>query len=136
MVETEVALRPADPEVLQAEVAELLEWRRRGTPFNQPCCGSTFTNPSLSGTHPSGLVSAGQFLDAAGLKGTTQGAIQVSELHANYFVNTGGGTAADVRRLIERARTAVLEQFGVELYTEVKVLRADGSYDTSFSASA
>ncbi len=135
VLEVEVVLHPSDPARLEQEVADLFEWRRRGTPFKQPCCGSTFTNPALADGHPSGLASAGQFLDAAGLKGVGEGGVQVSELHANYFVNTGGGTAADVCRLIEYAQEAVLDRFGVRLDTEVKVVRPDGTYDTAFSGS-
>jgi UDP-N-acetylmuramate dehydrogenase len=52
-------------------------------------------------------------------------------VHANYFVNTGGATAADVRRLIAQAREAVRQQFGVALETEVKIVRADGTFEPS-----
>jgi len=135
VLEVEVTLLASDPTRLEEEVGDLFEWRKRGTPFNQPCCGSTFTNPELPDGHASGLSSAGQFLDAAGLKGVREGAIQVSEMHANYFVNTGAGSAADVCRLIERARTMVLDQFGVGLETEVKVVRPDGTYHEAFSGS-
>ncbi|MEE8062561.1 MAG: UDP-N-acetylmuramate dehydrogenase [Gemmatimonadales bacterium] len=135
VLEVEVELSASDPDRLEREVEDLFEWRRRGTPFNQPCCGSTFTNPELADGHPSGHTSAGQFLDAAGLKGVREGGIQVSELHANYFVNTGSGTAADVRRLIEYAQQVVLDEFRVRLDTEVKVVRPDGTYDTALSGS-
>mgnify|MGYP003507895139 CR=1 FL=1 len=50
-------------------------------------------------------------------------------MHANYFVNTGSATAADVRGLIALARRRVREQFGVELETEVKLIRPDGGAD-------
>ena len=49
-------------------------------------------------------------------------------MHANYFVNTGSATAADVRELIAHARARVQEQFGVRLETEVKLIAPDGSY--------
>lgn len=127
VLEAEVALHQAEPALLEQEVRELFEWRQRGTPFNQPCCGSMFTNPAPpQGGHASGYRSAGQFLDAAGLKGHTIGAVQVSPMHANYFVNLGGGTADDVRRLIEHARDRVRDQFGVQLELEVKVVSPAG----------
>jgi len=129
VLEAEVTLTASDPDLLQRRTNELFKWRQEGTPFNLPCCGSTFKNPVLPpGGHPSGLTTAGQFLDAAGLKGLTIGGVQVSPVHANYFVNLGGGTAADVRTLIEHARARVAERFGVELDTEVKLVSADGTY--------
>lgn len=135
VLETEVALQPAEPALLQQEVGDLFEWRQRGTPFNQPCCGSTFTNPDLPpGGHAGGLRSAGQFLDAADLKGHTIGAVQVSPLHANYFVNLGGGTADDVRRLIEHTRDRVRDRFGVRLELEVKVVSPAGEIEPTDGA--
>jgi len=130
VLEAEVSLTEADPETLQRETNELFRWRQEGTPFNQPCCGSTFTNPALPpGGHASGFSTAGQFLDAAGLKGYTVGGVRVSPVHANYFVNVGGGTAADVRTLIDYARRVVADRFGVTLETEVKLVAPDGRYE-------
>jgi UDP-N-acetylmuramate dehydrogenase len=131
VLEVEVNLTASDPDLLQRRTNELFKWRQEGTPFNQPCCGSTFKNPVLPpGGHPSGLITAGQFLDAAGLKGFTIGGVQISPVHANYFVNLGGGTASDVQRLIEHARERVTERFGVVLDTEVKLVAVDGTYAT------
>lgn len=129
VVEVEVVLTPAEPDALAGEIRELFSWRQNGTPFNEPCCGSTFTNPVLPPEgHPAGLSTAGQFIEAAGLKGRRMGGIEISPRHANYFVNTGGGTAADVLRLIEVARRAVLDRFGVELTPEVKLVDSAGRY--------
>ena len=125
----EVKLRPEAPDRLTDEVNELFRWRQEGTPFNQPCCGSTFKNPGgFSGTRPGGPRTAGQLIEAAGLKGFRMGAIEVSRKHANYFVNTGAGAAADVLRLIEHTRAAVRMRFGVELELEVKVVGSGGQY--------
>ncbi len=130
VLEARVALHPEQAERLNAEVAELFRWRQEGTPFNQPCCGSTFRNPGgVSGVVEGGPRTAGQLVEAAGLKGVREGAIEVSPMHANYFVNTGGGTAADARRLIRRARETVRERFGVELETEVKIIGPEGRYE-------
>lgn len=127
VLEAEVALEPRDPETLEREVRDLFDWRQKGTPFNQPCCGSVFTNPDLPpGGHPSGLRSAGQFIEAAGLKGLTVGRVRVSPMHANYFVNLGGGTADDVRRLMVHAQNEVHDRFGVALVPEVKIITPQG----------
>lgn len=123
VVEAEVRLSAADPAALKEEVQRLLAWRQRGTPFNQPCCGSVFTNPAWPAGPPApALRTAGQLIEACGLKGAREGGAVVSPQHANYFVNEGGATAADVLRLMDRARTAVRERFGVELRPEVKVI--------------
>jgi UDP-N-acetylmuramate dehydrogenase len=129
VLEVEVELHPADSHRLTDEVNELFRWRQEGTPFNQPCCGSTFKNPGgVSGVVEGGPRTAGQLIEAAGLKGHTIGGIQVSPKHANYFVNTGGGTAADVRALIAYAQQAVRDRFEVMLETEVKLVGSDGRY--------
>jgi UDP-N-acetylmuramate dehydrogenase len=129
VLETVVQLAPADRAAIKAEVAELFHWRETGTPFNQPCCGSVFKNPSgPSWKQAAGPRTAGQLLEAAGLKGTRVGAAEVSPMHANYFINTGGATAADLHGLIALARRTVREKFGVSLETEVKRIRPDGSY--------
>ena len=83
----------------------MFEWRQQGTPFNQPCCGSVFKNPrGPSWKQEGGPRTAGQLIEAAGLKGFRIGGAEVSPMHANYFVNTGGATAADVRALIEQVQ--------------------------------
>lgn len=129
VLEVEVELRAEESHRLTDEVNELFRWRQEGTPFNQPCCGSTFKNPGgVSGVVEGGPKTAGQLIEAAGLKGHTMGGIQVSPKHANYFVNTGIGTAADVRALIGYAQQSVRDRFGVELETEVKLVGVDGRY--------
>ena len=129
VLEVEVELRAEDQRRLTEEVDELFRWRQEGTPFNQPCCGSTFKNPGgVSGVVEGGPRTAGQLIEAAGLKGHTMGGVQISPKHANYFVNTGGGTAADVRALIGYAQQTVRDRFGVELETEVKLVGVDGRY--------
>jgi UDP-N-acetylmuramate dehydrogenase len=126
-LETEVELKPASADQLTEEVNHLFRWRQEGTPFNQPCCGSTFKNPEHGPTGPNGRpMTAGQLIEAAGLKGYMVGGVQVSPKHANYFVNIGNGSAADVRALINHARESVRSQFQVELETEVKLVGGDG----------
>lgn len=123
VLETTVRLVPGDPAELAAEVTRLFDWRQQGTPFNQPCCGSVFKNPG-------GDRTAGQLVEAAGLKGSRIGGAVISPMHANYFVNTGGATAADVRALISRARETVAARFGVTLEPEVKLIGPRGDYSS------
>jgi UDP-N-acetylmuramate dehydrogenase len=129
VLEVEVALTAGGREELDREVERLFTWRQQGTPFNQPCCGSVFKNPA--GPAPSEWSkpwTAGSLIDGSALKGARVGGAQISPMHANYFVNTGDATAADVRALIVRARDAVRERFGVTLQTEVKIIGPLGEY--------
>jgi UDP-N-acetylmuramate dehydrogenase len=72
---------------------------------------------------PEGIpASAGALVDRAGLKGAREGDASVSTAHANFIVNEGAATARDIRRLIDRCRTAVRERFGVELREEIVYL--------------
>jgi UDP-N-acetylmuramate dehydrogenase len=79
-----------------------------------PSCGSVFQK--IEG------VGAGRLVDQAGLKGRQLGGAQVSELHANYIINTGGATAANVLNLIELIQKEVKAQTGYELKTEISVI--------------
>ena len=126
VLETTVRLRAARPEQLTEETDALYRWRKEGTPFNQPCCGSVFQNPVLPDGPIDGLRTSGQFIEAAGLKGHRVGGIEVSPLHANYFVNTGGGSAADVTALMREVRQRVAERWGIALEPEVKLIGATG----------
>lgn len=131
VLETTVRLRAEAQDRLDRQIGEMFEWRQRGTPFNQPCCGSVFKNPSgPSWKRADGPRTAGQLIEAAGLKGHRIGGAEVSPVHANYFVNTGDATAADVRALIEHARRVVTERFGVRLEPEVKLIGSRGQYLT------
>ncbi|MCX7682857.1 MAG: UDP-N-acetylmuramate dehydrogenase [Anaerolineae bacterium] len=107
------ALRQGDPEHLRARVEEILEWRRTRHPSGATM-GSTFKNPPDS--------HAGYLIEKAGLRGHCIGGAKISELHGNFFMNTGGATARDVLALIEYARSEVRARFGVELELEIEVI--------------
>ncbi len=125
---TTVQLREDDPARLEEETESLYRWRRDGTPFNQPCCGSVFKNPVLDAGAVEGEPrTAGQFIERTGLKGLRVGGVEVSSMHANYFVNMGGGTAADVAELMRMVRARVYGEWGVTLDPEVKVIGVDGA---------
>jgi UDP-N-acetylmuramate dehydrogenase len=89
--------------------------RRNATqPLGSPSCGSVFRNPP--GDH------AGRLIESAGLKGTRIGGAVVSEKHANFIINDGDATAADIERLIERVQAEVEKAAGVRLELEVRVV--------------
>lgn len=121
VVSATLVLEPGDPAATQQELAFYLKKRKDGTPFDEPCCGSVFRNPAPDAPGANSRT-AGQLIEAAGLKGFRVGDAEVSGMHANYIVNTGSARAADVRAVIEEARTRVRERFGVELEPEVKLV--------------
>ena len=106
-------LEPGNPGELKANIKEFRAQRMNGSP-NRPSCGSTFKRPP--GDFP------GRVIEAAGLKGTRVGQIEVSPVHANYLVNLGGGTAREALELIELVKEKVRERMGIELEEEVRVV--------------
>lgn len=98
----------------QADVRQLLARRNETQPTRQPSCGSVFRNPP--GDH------AARLIEACGLKGYCIGAACVSDKHANFIINAGNATAAEIERLIGHVQRRVAEQSGVELQTEVRII--------------
>ena len=93
---------------------QMLERRKATQPLGLPSCGSVFRNPP--GDH------AARLIEAAGLKGYRIGGAEVSPKHANFIINTGDATATDIEELIEHVRQTVIEQHGVELQHEVRIV--------------
>ena len=108
-------LEPASAEVIKDRLDDIRHWRQAHQPLGIPSAGSTFRNPSDG-------PSAGALIDKAGLKGSTEGGATVSEKHANFVVNDRKGSAADVRRLVDRVRATILEQDRIELVPEIVFL--------------
>ncbi len=106
-------LTSGDSEELKARIKEFRAKRINDTP-SRPSCGSTFKRPKND--------FPGRVIEEAGLKGTRVGQIEVSPVHANYFVNHGGGTAKDALKLIKLVKETVKEKLGIELELEVKIL--------------
>jgi UDP-N-acetylmuramate dehydrogenase len=128
VLQATVALRAADPVALEAETESLHAWRREGTPFNQPCCGSVFKNPDVAvNALPDGPRTSGQFIERTGLKGLRVGGAEVSPMHANYFVNVADATAEDVLGLMRQVRRRVHDEWGVDLEPEVKLIGPTGA---------
>jgi UDP-N-acetylmuramate dehydrogenase len=95
-------------------IKALLEKRVASQPIGTPNAGSVFRNPE--GDH------AARLIQSCGLKGRRLGGAQVSEKHANFIVNTGGATAADIEGLIELVQAEVAAQTGVHLHPEVRII--------------
>jgi len=111
---------------LKREKREVIEERiksaqagRSGQPQGVRSAGCIFKNPPGE--------AAGRLIDAAGLKGLRKGGAVVSAEHANFIVNEGNATGADVIELIDEVRRRVYERFTIELETEVQILRSSKS---------
>lgn len=103
-----------DPAVVTARTSSNLQSRTSTQPYQQPSCGSVFRNPEPH--------KAGALIEALGLKGLQMGGAQVSPVHANFIVNTGGATAADIDALIAEVQRQVYLAHGIHLHPEVKRL--------------
>jgi UDP-N-acetylmuramate dehydrogenase len=113
-----------DPAALRAVARESLAHRKRTQPLHLRSAGCAFQNPDPEHDRlPAGMPwSSGALIDRAGLKGQAVGGASISLVHANFIVNRGGATAADVRALVEKCRSEVLAQFGVRLRDELVYL--------------
>jgi UDP-N-acetylmuramate dehydrogenase len=109
-----LSLEPGDSEASLQKIKGLLDTRAKTQPTNQPSCGSVFKNPEGD--------FAARLIEATKLKGYRIGGACVSEKHANFIVNTGAATAADIENLIKYVRRKVQYIHGVELQTEVCVI--------------
>ncbi|MCP5150552.1 MAG: UDP-N-acetylmuramate dehydrogenase [Ectothiorhodospiraceae bacterium] len=110
----------ADPQGEAADrVRELLRRREETQPLRARSCGSVFRNPP--GDY------AARLIEACGLKGARVGGAEVSAKHANFIINTGGATAADVEALMSRVVDEVARRHGVELVPEVLVVGRAGA---------
>jgi UDP-N-acetylmuramate dehydrogenase len=120
----EFAVTSGTPDRLRRLARESLAFRKRTQPLALPSAGCVFQNPDPArDVLPVGMpASAGALVDRADLKGHRIGGARISPVHANFVVNEGGATARDVRALVETARAAVREKFGVELRDEVVYL--------------
>ena len=113
-VAARLLLQHGDADTAQSRIRDLLAQRGATQPTNQYSCGSVFRNPP--GDH------AARLIDAAGLKGKTLGGAQVSEKHANYIINTGTASAADIETLVNQVQGIVEQLYDVRLETEVRIV--------------
>ncbi len=117
VLRAELSLTRASEEDIKARMNDFNERRKASQPPGATI-GSMFKNP------PDDY--AGRLIEAAGLKGHQQGQARISPVHANFFQNLGGATAAEVMSLIQTAREAVKQKFGVELVLEIELV---GEFD-------
>jgi UDP-N-acetylmuramate dehydrogenase len=110
-------LRQGDKAKISGKIQELMEKRKNRLPWGLPSAGSVFKNPQDE--------AAGKLIELAGLKGKTVGGAQISEKHANIIVNTGNARASDVLELMEIVKAAVLEQRGIRLEPEIRIIGED-----------
>lgn len=103
-----------DPTVVVADTLAGLEQRRASQPYDFPSCGSVFRNP-----YPH---TAGWLIEQTGLKGYRLGHAQVAQRHANFILNCGGATAADIYQLIHYVQEQVQAQWSLWLKPEVKFI--------------
>ena len=111
----------ADPARLREGARGSLVYRKRTQPLALPSAGCAFQNPDVETDRlPEGIpASAGALIDRVGLKGHAIGGARVSAVHANFIVNEGGASAADVAALVELCRQRVADRFGVSLAEEI-----------------
>ena len=107
-----IRLQREDPQVLRQRIEQYKQHRKQTQPPQQSA-GSVFKNP------PGDF--AGRLIEQVGMKGTTIGGARISERHANFIVNVGGASAADVAALIQEAHNRVQQQSGVNLELEVEL---------------
>lgn len=107
-------LEKGDGEISRNEIKALLNRRITSQPLNQPNAGSVFRNPPND--------HAARLIEMSGLKGRKIGGAQVSEKHANFIVNLGNATAADIENLISEVRTVVQQKTGTALQPEVRIV--------------
>jgi len=120
VLDAELELRETDPRACLARLEAWLRTRSDTQPLGPPSSGCIFRNPA--GDH------AGRLIDTSGGKGMRVGGATVSDRHANYILNTGDATAADVLTLIAQVRAQVRDRSGIDLEPEVKLI---GEFESS-----
>ena len=110
----ELRLTRTEPDIVREAIKANLQRKKATQPITQATAGCVFKNPEG--------VSAGKLLDEAGFKGRRMGGVGFSELHANFLVHHGGGSATQALELLETARETVRERTGIRLELEVKVV--------------
>ena len=114
ITEAELELKKDAPADISARQEQALKMKAVNQPVGYPSAGCVFKNP-----YPE---IAGKLIEKAGLKGETMNGAQVSEVHGNFIINTGGATASDIVNLIYRIKGLVQQKFNIELETEIKMV--------------
>ncbi len=114
ILSAEIKLKKDKKEDVSAKVDDFLKRKRQKQPISEPSAGCVFKNPL-------GLY-AGKLIDEAGCKGMRIGDVEVSTIHANFFINKGSATASDFIRLMEEVAWRVKEKYGIVLEPEIRIL--------------
>lgn len=114
ILEAEFQLQVGKREEIVRNMQKNKDYRRETQPWNHPCAGSVFRNPLPE--------FAGNLVEKAGLRGYQIGGAQISEMHGNFIVNTGGASAQDVLSLIALIKHTIKEKFGIDMHTEVEII--------------
>ncbi len=117
IISAEFRLVPGSREKIAATMASCLEKRRETQKVGYPNAGSFFKNPAGQ--------AAWRLIDEAGLRGYSVGGAQVSEVHTNFLVNSGGATASDFLKLATIVKERVYSSSGVQLEEEVRIVGKD-----------
>ena len=117
ILESQLKVLPGHTGQIRARMEASLNHRKKSQPLTKPSAGSVFRNPEGD--------SAGHMIEALGLKGFTIGGAQISEVHANFIINTGSATAADVVAIIKYVRQRVKDEYGTELQPEIRFIGFD-----------
>ncbi|AXY05464.1 MULTISPECIES: UDP-N-acetylmuramate dehydrogenase [Bacillus] len=114
VLEAEFQLQIGEREGIVSVMQKNKDYRRETQPWNHPCAGSVFRNPLP--------YFAGDLIEKAGLRGYQIGGAQISEMHGNFIINTGGASAQDVLSLIALVKRTIKDKFSVEMHTEVEII--------------
>jgi len=114
VLEAEFQLQAGKHEEIVRSMQNNKDYRRETQPWNHPCAGSIFRNPIPH--------FAGDLVEKAGLRGYRIGGAQISQMHGNFIVNTGGASAQDVLSLIELIKHTIKDKFDVDMHTEVEII--------------
>ncbi|SHK34492.1 UDP-N-acetylmuramate dehydrogenase [Fibrobacter sp. UWB12] len=107
---------------IENEMQECMTKRRNSQPLSMPNAGSTFKRLDAGAAATPTQIAPGYYIEQAGLKGFRIGGAEVSRVHANFIVNVGGATAADIKALSEYVQNAVAQKFGIQLKREIILL--------------
>ncbi|MFA5104349.1 MAG: UDP-N-acetylmuramate dehydrogenase [Candidatus Margulisiibacteriota bacterium] len=121
VLEAEFELEKRDPSLILAAQKEILKLKASSQPLDHPSAGCVFKNPPAC-RQAGGKETAGKIIEQAGLKGEKIGDAQISDVHANFIINTGNASADDVMGLINRIKKVVLEKTGISLELEIKTV--------------
>jgi UDP-N-acetylmuramate dehydrogenase len=117
LLSAEILLKKDDRERVSGKIEDFLRRKWGSQPLSEPSAGCVFKNPPM--------LSAGKLIEEAGCKGMRMGGVEVSSIHANFFINKGRAKAADFVRLMEAVTQRVKEKFHVIMESEIRIVGRD-----------